>query len=150
MARESSLYFVRVLFFLITTLLNAVFGDSSDDDCNGRVSVGAIVAAGVVGFIIGFIHECCIKPMRTVKPQRISVVGLTRHTVPPSRVIPSALPCSFRGERAVSSRKRLEVLNCYVMSCVPSDPSVMYQYPCGTVGETPLGLRGNYTTPPPS
>ncbi|XP_063438876.1 uncharacterized protein LOC134720008 [Mytilus trossulus] len=96
MARESSLYFVRVLFFLITTLLNTVLGDSSDDDGNGRVSVGAIVAAGVVGFIIVLVvvllcfHECCTKPKRTVKPQRISVVGLTRHTVPPSRVIPTA------------------------------------------------------------
>ncbi|XP_071158191.1 uncharacterized protein [Mytilus edulis] len=99
MAIECNKCFVRILVFLTTVFsqIHVVLGDNSNkDDDDGRVSVGAIVAAGVVGFIIVLVvvllcfHECCTKPKRTVKPQRISVVGLTRHTVPPSRVIPTA------------------------------------------------------------
>ncbi|XP_052063465.1 uncharacterized protein LOC127703086 [Mytilus californianus] len=93
-----------MLFFLITTFVQTVLGDdSSEDDGDGRVSVGAIVAAGVVGVFIVLVvvllcfHECCTKPKRTVKPQRISVVGLSRHTGPPSRVIPTAPPMHSSG-----------------------------------------------------
>ena len=59
------------------------------------VSIGVIVAVCIVGFLIALIaillcfHDSCTKHQRSVKPERISVIGIGHHAIPPSRHMPS-------------------------------------------------------------